>query len=222
VTISKPAYPSSDQATSVAQVERAQLCDLFDEAGPHAPTLCGSWDTQHLAAHLVAREATPLGLLATLRPKVAQEEIDKLVADRDFASLVGEIRGGPPRLSVFGTGLTDRLGNALEFFIHHEDVRRAAPGYEHRELPGWAADQLWQGLTVAARGLMRKAPVGAALRRSDTGQLAVGSKKARTVIVAGPVSELALFAFGRGSVADVSFDGAPEDVAALRSARFGL
>lgn len=215
-------YPSAETATSVAQVERAQLCDTFGEVGPDAPTLCGGWDTHYLAAHLVAREGTPLGLLTMVRPKAGKEEIDRLVAERDFASLVEELRGGPPRLSLFGTDLTDKLGNGLEFFVHHEDVLRAVPGYRRRGIPRWAADQLWQGLTIAARGLMRKAPVGAALRRSDTGQLAVGSKKARTVVVTGSVPELALFAFGRGAVADVELDGDSDDVTALRSARFGF
>lgn len=215
-------YPTAEAATSVAQVERAQLCDTFGEVGSDSPTLCSGWDTNYLAAHLVAREGTPLGLLTMVRPKMGKEEIDRLVTERDFASLVEELRGGPPRLSVFGTDLTDKLGNGLEFFVHHEDVLRAVPGYRRRELPRWAADQLWQGLTIAARGLMRKAPVGAALRRSDTGQLAVGSKKARTVVVTGSVPELALFAFGRGAVADVELDGDSDDVRALRSARFGF
>lgn len=37
-------------------VERAQLCDLFDELGPDAPTLCEGWRTTELAAHLWTRE----------------------------------------------------------------------------------------------------------------------------------------------------------------------
>lgn len=218
MTTSKQAYPESADATSVAQVERALLCDLFEEVGPHAPTLCTGWDTHHLAAHLFVREGSPLGMLTGR----SAESLDAVVAERDFASLVGELRDGPPRLSFFGTGLTDRLGNGLEYFVHHEDVRRAQPDFEQRAVPAWAADQLWQGITLAARALMRKAPVGAALRRTDTGQLAVGSKKPRTVIVTGSVPELALFAFGRGRVADVELDGAAEDSAALRATRFGL
>lgn len=221
VTTPEQSYPESDEATTVAQVERRQLCELFDDVGAHAPTLCTGWDTHHLAAHLVAREGSPLGVLTMLRAKSA-EGLDALVADREFASLVEELRDGPPRASLFGTGLTDRLGNGLEYFIHHEDVRRAQVGFQPRELPTWAADQLWKGLTFAARALMRKAPVGAALRRTDTGQLTVGSKKPRGVIVTGTVPELALFAFGRGSAADVELDGSPEDVAALRAARFGV
>jgi len=126
-------YPVSPEDTFVAQVERAQLCDLFDEVGPDAPTLSGSWDAHHLAAHLVAREGTPLGVVLLMRPKVGDEEVERLVGERDFASLVDEIREGPPRMSVFGTDLTDKAGNGLEFFIHHEDVRRTRAGFD-REL----------------------------------------------------------------------------------------
>lgn len=210
---------SSDFAT-VAHVERAQLCDLLDAVGPHAPTLCSGWDTAHLVAHLVVREGSPLALLSALRPKTGRQRLDDLLREREFAALVADLRAGPPRTSLFGTALTDRLGNGLEYFVHHEDVRRARPGFEVRELPLWAADSLWQGVGFAARALLRKAPVGVALRRTDNGSLAIGAKKPGAVIVAGAVPELALFAFGRGAVADVSFDGAPDDVATLRATSF--
>lgn len=129
-----------------------------------------------------------------MRPTVGDEEVERLVAERGFDSLVEAIRGGPPRLSVFGTAFTDKAGNALEFFIHHEGVRRVQAGYDKRELPSWAQDELWSSLGFTVRGLMRKAPVGAALKHSDTGELRVASKKGRTVVVVGPPSELALFA----------------------------
>ena len=125
-------------------------------------------------------------------------------------------------MSVFGTGFTDKHLNGLEYLVHHEDVRRAQPGFDQRVLPAWALDEVWSGFGIALRGLMRKAPVGVALRRGDTGQLKVGSKKPRAVVVAGPPVELILFAFGRGAVADVAFDGAPADVATLEAAHFGF
>ena len=37
-------------------VERARLCDQFEEIGPEAPTLLEPWTTRDLAAHLVLRE----------------------------------------------------------------------------------------------------------------------------------------------------------------------
>lgn len=215
-------YPPSAESTSVAKIERAQLCDLLEQVGPHAPTLSGRWDTHHLAAHLVVREGTPLGVIKVMRPKVGGEEVDRLVQERDFGALVDEIRSGPPRLSVFGTGLTDRAGNGLEYFIHHEDVRRAMPGFDRRQLPMWALNQLWGSLGLPLKAVMRKAPVGVALRRTDTGELRVVANKPRTVVVAGAVPELALFALGRAAVAEVELDGDAADVAVLQATSFTL
>jgi uncharacterized protein (TIGR03085 family) len=213
-----------DDSTGVAvsQVERAVLCDLFDEVGPGAPTLCTGWDAHHLAAHLVIREATPLGAVKTIRAKVSDEETDRLAAEQGFESLVSEIRGGPPLLSVFSLTQVDRLWNTLEFFVHHEDVRRAADAWEPRTLPGWAQDQLWSRLPFGARIAMRQSPVGVVLRRSDTGDTTVANKRAARVAVVGLPSELALFTFGRGQVAQVEFDGPTDRVDDLRHASFRL
>jgi len=48
--------------------ERAQLCDLFDELGPQAPTLLAPWTTHDLAAHLVLRERDYLVGRGLVRP----------------------------------------------------------------------------------------------------------------------------------------------------------
>jgi uncharacterized protein (TIGR03085 family) len=215
-------YPASGEDTFVAQVERAQLCDLFESVGPQAPTLCGDWDTHHLVAHLVVREGTPLGIVNLLRPAVGDEEVERVVRERDFDSLVDEIRAGPPRLSVFGTALTDKAGNGLEFFIHHEDVRRAQTEFDHREIPEWAEDELWTGLGFMGRRLLRKSPVGVELVRSDNAERRVVGKKDPAVVIAGLPSEITLFGYGRGAVADLVFDGAPADIARLQSAPLGL
>ena len=45
--------------TSTADAERAALCDLLDELGPDAPTLCPGWDTRDLATHLFVRDREP-------------------------------------------------------------------------------------------------------------------------------------------------------------------
>ena len=39
-------------------LERRQLCELFIELGPDAPSLLGPWSTRDLAAHLVLRSTT--------------------------------------------------------------------------------------------------------------------------------------------------------------------
>src|SRR5690349_5974890 len=102
-------YPSDPDHGSVARLERARLCDLFERVGPHASTLCEGWDTHHLAAHLVAREGSPLGVVTALvKRQTGDELVDQMVRERDFASLVDDVRRGPSRISFFGTGITDR------------------------------------------------------------------------------------------------------------------
>ncbi|MGI8578038.1 MAG: TIGR03085 family metal-binding protein [Nocardioidaceae bacterium] len=218
-------YDSDHSAGSapVSQVERAQLCDLFDVVGPSAHTLSGDWDTHHLVAHLAAREGTPLGFLKVVRPKVGEEAVNELVAEHDYSTLVNQIRGGPPRLSVFGTEFTDRQANTLEFFIHHEDVHRAMPEWNARQLPGWVEDEIWSRLKFFARGLMRKAPVGVRLERSGSGESTVPTRgKSESAIIKGKPSELALFAYGRGTVAAVDFSGPPESIELVQQATFGF
>ena len=45
--------------TSIADTERAALCDLLDQLGPDAPTLCTGWTTRDLATHLYVRDRNP-------------------------------------------------------------------------------------------------------------------------------------------------------------------
>ena len=83
-----------------------------------------------------------------------------------FPDLVRIIRSGPPALSVMALPGMDERVNAVEFFVHHEDVRRGAPGWEPRELGSGESDMLWHRLRMA-RFMLRKAPVGVELARDD-------------------------------------------------------
>jgi hypothetical protein len=79
---------------------------------------------------------------------------------------VDEIRSGPPALSVFRVpGMDERL-NTVEYFVHHEDVRRGADGWEPRDIGAGLTEYLWQRLR-SARYIFRKAPVGIELVRDD-------------------------------------------------------
>lgn len=217
---SPSAFPQS--APPLAVSERAQLCDLFDEVGPAAPTLCDGWDTHHLAAHLSLRQSNPLDLLKAALPATSASTLDDLVADSDFGELVTGLRAGPAKFSVFALPHVERVAGALEFFVHHEDVRRAAPGWTVRNLPEHAQDEIWSRLRFFAKVLMRRSPVGAELARSDAEDSARAAKGVDTVVVRGLPSELALFAFGRSDVARVEFDGSSGATDAIRSARLGL
>src|SRR6266545_2372502 len=108
--------------------ERAELCDLFDELGPDAPTLCEGWTTADLAAHLVVRERDPRSSLGILRPQGRWGEYTrKLMARRKakgYESTVARVRKGAPLFPWRVPGLRTML-NLNEYVVHHEDVRRA-------------------------------------------------------------------------------------------------
>lgn len=216
-----------------AQDERYAICDLLAELGPGQPTLCEGWATADLAAHLVLRERRPdagAGVAGGPLAGYTRHVQARLTGRTSFPDLVELIRSGPPRFSVFGLPGADERLNLVEYFVHHEDVRRAQPDWKPRELSPSLSDVLWGRLGLA-RLMLRKAPVGVELARADAARTAAGSTsahgkgrvritaKARTpvVTVTGDPAELTLWTMGRTSAADVQFDGNPSDVAALRA-----
>jgi uncharacterized protein (TIGR03085 family) len=219
-----------DHRMSYARDERAALCALLDETGPAAPTLCEGWATLDLAAHLVLREHRPdagAGMLGGPLAGYTRRVQRKLTKRTPYPRLVETIRNGPPRLSLFGLPGMDERTNVVEFFVHHEDVRRAQPGWEPRETDSGLPEALWQRLKMA-RLLLRKAPVGVEFVRSDepaptrSGPPSIRlTANARTpvVTVTGTPAELTLWALGRTSAARVRLDGSEADVSALSAAR---
>lgn len=201
--------------------ERAELCAHLDRLGPDAPTLCGSWTTQDLAGHLVSRERNPLagpgivvgGPFSRLTDWAMQREVR-----RDYAALVDRVRSGPP-LVPWGLPVLRSVLNLNEYFVHHEDVRRAngeRPRTDRPELDDalrplvsrMAALQLWRAhidvdlVDETGRSLARR-----------------GSTPPR---VLGRPGELLLWLNGRGSVADVAFEGSEDAVSALWDAELGI
>ena len=149
--------------------ERRALCALLEKTGPDAPTLCEGWTTGDMAAHLVLRERRPDAAAGVAGGPLAgyTAHVQRRLKGRiPFADLVRMIRSGPPRLSVMALPGVDERANAVEFFVHHEDVRRGAPGWEPRELSRGESDMLWRRLRLA-RFMLRKAPVGVELARDD-------------------------------------------------------
>ncbi|HTZ26530.1 MAG TPA: TIGR03085 family metal-binding protein [Streptosporangiaceae bacterium] len=216
-----------------ARDERVALCALLDEAGPREPTLCEGWATLDLAAHLVLREHRPdagAGMLGGPLAAYTAAVQRKLAERNPYQRLVQMIRSGPPRLSVFGLpGMDERL-NAVEFFVHHEDVRRAQPGWEPRKLDQGLSEELWRRLGMA-RFILRKAPVGVELVRDDEpGPTESGmpririTAKARTpvVTVIGSPAELTMWVFGRTAAARVRLDGSEDAVGAIKAASWRL
>jgi hypothetical protein len=98
-----------------------------------------------------------------------------------------------------GWPLVARMFNLAEYAIHHEDVRRAQPGWVARRLPREVQDELWNPATLFAR----RTRGGVVLRRTDVDgvEQRIGSG-ARTV--AGEPMEVLLWAAGRRDVARVT------------------
>ncbi len=210
--------------TSPAAAEREALCDLFLEVGPDAPTLAGEWTTHDLAAHLVVRERRPDAGpgLVTKWGGTYTEKVRLAEAQHPYVEIVERVRSGPPLWSPTRLGAVDRLVNTIEFFVHHEDVRRAAPSWKPRTLsPELTAtlDKLIRG--PFGKALVRSCPVGLAIE--PTGGAGARLKSGDpTVAIAGPIGEIVLFLYGRKAVADVELDGPPDAVEAVRAASFGI
>jgi uncharacterized protein (TIGR03085 family) len=217
---------------SYSRDERLALCALLDKTGPDAPTLCQGWDTGDLAAHLVLRERRPDAAAGVIGGPLAgyTARVQSRIRQRvPFPDLVRAIRSGPPRLSVMAIPGVDERVNAVEFFVHHEDVRRAAAGWEPRTICSGESDLLWHRLRIA-KLMLRKAPVGIELARDDinTGEVSPGGPAYRitarnatpAVTVIGSPAELTLWVMGRGAVARVRFDGIEAAVTKLTAANW--
>jgi uncharacterized protein (TIGR03085 family) len=201
--------------------ERLALAGLLERVGPDAPTLCEGWQTLDLAAHLVMRETRPDaaagvlgGPLAGHTARVQQHLAGKL----GYAGLIQAFRNGPPRLSPFALPGVDEAANTVEYFVHHEDVRRAVPDWTPRDIPDGLSDALWRRLK-SARMFLRKAPVGVELARDEGGApFRLTVRNATPVVtVVGTPAELTMWAMGRARAANVRFDGTEEAVGKLRA-----
>ncbi|RBY95655.1 TIGR03085 family protein [Blastococcus sp. TF02-8] len=194
---------------SLPERERAALADLLDDVGPDAPTCCEGWSTAHLAAHLAVRDRRPDAL-----PGYGLEMIpggerlgwwshkveDRLRTSTPYDQVVDQVRSGPPSWAPMAWPALARTLNVAEYAIHHEDVRRARPGWEPRDLSPADRDQLWRAATVMARRVAGRR--GVVLRRADfpavEKRLGAGGRT-----VTGDPLELLLWASGRGDIARV-------------------
>jgi uncharacterized protein (TIGR03085 family) len=208
---------------SLARRERHDLCDLALTLGQDAPTLCGDWAAKDLVAHLLVRENRPLAGLGIAVPALsglADREMAKL-GRRDFPVLVAKLRD--PRLTPYAIKPLEKLLNTLEFFVHHEDLRRAQPGWEPRTLDPADEQRLWAAIKGGGKLAVRKVGVPVRIVRSDVaGESATLRRGADPATVTGLPSELALFLFGRDHTRGLEFDGPAESVARLRSAELGF
>jgi uncharacterized protein (TIGR03085 family) len=193
--------------------------------------------THDLAAHLWIRETDPIGVSGMVA-KPLSGLLDRRMAEVkqrwEFTDLVDRIRNGPARFSVFALPGVDEPANTTEFFVHHEDVRRAggarleragdaeAP-LAPRELDPEVEDWMWKRLKLLGRGFFRRAQVGVVLERAGTQDQyepeAIRAVSGATIVtVIGKPSELMLYAHGRVGAADVRLVGEPQALDLLHSA----
>jgi uncharacterized protein (TIGR03085 family) len=202
---------------SMAQQERKNLCDIFLERGPEAPTLCEGWTTKDLAAHLVVRERRPDSGPGLVWPRLADYTEKVRVAARDRLSweeLVDTVRRGPPML----LRPFDGAMNTIEYFIHVEDVRRAQEGWQPRPLDPALADALWA--RVGPGGMAKKVP--ATIVISSPGREDKERGTGPRLTLRGDPGELTMFGAGRQGAAHIEISGDEALAAQLRAAALGV
>ncbi|MCK2215606.1 TIGR03085 family metal-binding protein [Actinomadura sp. ATCC 31491] len=204
--------------------ERARLADLLDELGPEAPTLLAPWTTRDLAAHLVLRDVDPLAGPGLVIPGAwgrFAERRRRALARRDFGRLVATLRAGPPP-GFFRLGWVRRFPSLNEFFVHHEDVRRAN-GLGPRTFGPAMDEALWRNVRLAPWFLARRLRgAGLELRWAGTARTVLARRGTPVARLAGPPGELLLYLFGRREAARAELSGPAAAVEAVRAAPFGM
>jgi uncharacterized protein (TIGR03085 family) len=205
-----------------AQSERHLLADLLLAVGPDAPTLCEGWTARDLAAHVVMRERRPDAAAGIVIGPLRRhsERVRASLATRPYPELVAMVRAAP-WWSPVSNPLADAAANTLEFFIHHEDVRRGRPGWRPRELPRGQQEVLWRRAKGAARLALRRVRAAVRIQAPGYGETTAGAGGQQVRLVGAP-GELALFLSGRQRAARVQVDAPPELADFLRTAKLGV
>jgi uncharacterized protein (TIGR03085 family) len=209
---------------SLTSNERAAICDSFEKFGPDAPTLCEGWNTRDLLAHMLVRERRPdagAGLVVPfLRTHLAN--VTEEFKAEPWDKMIKTFRDGPPILSVSAIPVVGDRFNLGEFFIHHEDIRRAQPGWVPRENSKELDDALWNPLKLMGRLLFRKSPVGVTLRSAGRDDIVVKTGE-RSVILVGLPGEIVIHGSGRPlDKVHVVVQGDPADVKAFEDSPRGM
>ena len=205
--------------------ERRELCDLVEQFGPSVPTLIEGWTAHDLAAHLVLRErdvvAGPCMVLPGPFERFAERRRARLAQRTNFTRLVGRIRSGPP-IGFFRIGWVRSLANLNEFFVHHEDVRRANNQGPRSLTPAMDA-ALWRNVRRGGRYLSRRLQgCGLEIEWAGTNERVRVQRGEPTARLSGLPGELLLYVFGRQPAAQVEVSGPPEAVAAVHRTHFGM
>jgi uncharacterized protein (TIGR03085 family) len=206
--------------------ERLALCDLFDELGADVPTLLNGWTAKDLASHIVLRErdliAGPCLVLPGLFQRFAERRRVRLAEQREFEWLVARIRAGPPP-GFFRIGWVRSVPNLNEFFVHHEDLRRANDLGPRDSLTPALEAALWRNVRQGTRFLSRRLRgIGLEISWAGTDERMTVRDAEPTARLSGPPGELLLYIFGRQAAARVEVTGPAQAVATVRRTHFGM
>lgn len=207
-------------ASRLVAQERASLVELLHSLGPEAATLCDGWTTRDLAAHLILRErrvdAAPGILVRSLAAHTAR--VQARLAAQPWPALLARLARRPLYLAMPGA---ETAMNLVEYFIHHEDVRRAQPGWSPRDVPDLAA-ALWPRVGgLGPRRALRRTPAAVRVTSPGLGAVTLG-RGGPEVTLEGPPGELLLFLTGRQAHAHVTLTGPSAIIDRMRTSRYGV
>src|SRR3954451_3881692 len=210
----------------MSRTERAALCNSALEAGEAAPTLCAGWTVKDLVIHLLVRERDPLAGPGIVIPQLhgLTRRSERRMQGQDFSALVERVRNGPPKWSVMAIPPVDQLFNTLEYFVHHEDIRRGSAGWEPRELTDRENRILFKGAATAGKRFVKSVGVPVQIRWTDGERVreAVLADGDDPVVLTGEPAELTMFLFGRNQHTGLKFEGPQAGIDALRSGDLGI
>jgi len=202
-----------------ASIERTALADLLEAVGPDRPTLCMGWTTRDLAAHLVVRAGRPDAAAGIVVPRLAghTKRVQDRAARRDWPTLVAQVRHRP-----WWWAPLDEPLNLVEYFVHHEDVRRAQPGWQPRTLDSSLSSRLWTRVRAQAKLVLRRTPATVTVNAPGYGSVSAGRGGEKAVTLSGAPQELLLFLMGRQDHALVDLKGPTEITERMLHARYGI
>ncbi len=201
---------------TLSRTERQKLVALMRKVGPDAPTLCDGWTVKDLAVHLVVRENHPKAALGVMYPPAKNWLSDKVneLSAADIEVLLERLETGsriPPVRWV------DRWLNGMEYFIHHEDVRRAQPSAPQRRLAKQQQAELLHRVRFFAPLILKNSEVPVVFEPDSAPRFVAYDHRGVTeagdgvATVRGPIEELAMWLFGRAS-ADVDVEDPQEGI----------
>ena len=209
-------------ASAAFVAERQALRSTLQELGPEAPTLVSGWTARDIAPHVVggelaagvpvfvARSLVRRGIDVTFLQKAGAKQQDRL-AGRGWDWALERLGRKAPRLVHHSSIAPVSL---FEYWIHHEDVRRANGGARDagRDYP-----VLQQCVDIVGRYVGSRLDEVTVVVEHARESIAFGSG-AREITLSGPSGEVLLWLAGRGDAAeaDVSGDVATDVMRRLR------